>query len=126
MRRNKRVLIVDDNDIVRNTLCEYMLRIGFEIGVAKNGVEALKIFTSKIFDLVITDFQMPKMDGHLLACKIKKKRPKTEIIMISGDEEISSQVENVCDYFLEKPFNLKEMAYLINCAFGLEDQKFKS
>ena len=103
-----------------------MLRRGFEIGIAKNAVEALKILNFDIFDLVITDFQMPNMDGHTLACHIRRKNPRTVIFMMSGNKKICSQVKNVADHFFEKPFILEEMAYLMDCAFGLENQKLAS
>ena len=122
MKKSHRVLVVDDNDDVRNSLCEVLLRTGFQIGIAENGVEALKIFSDKDFDLVLTDSQMPYMDGLTLACEIRKRKPKTLIIMMSADTQMSTQTKEVADYFLTKPFGIQEMHNLISRAFDSEAQ----
>jgi DNA-binding NtrC family response regulator len=123
MKKKQRLLIVEDNDDMRNTLSEFLLRKGFQIGIAENGVEALKIFNDKDFDLVLTDFQMPYMDGLMLACEIKKKKPKTLVIMMSGDTQMGGRTKEVADYFVAKPFGINEMQNLINRAFEAKAQK---
>ena len=123
MKSKKRVLIVDDNNDIRNVISEYLLIEGFEIGIAENGVNALKLFIDKDFDLVLTDFQMPYMDGLILACEIKKVNPKTLIIIMSGNIHTDLQTKYVADYIIAKPFGLDEMHNLINYAFGSEAQK---
>jgi DNA-binding response OmpR family regulator len=117
MKPPKSVLIVEDNDVIRNGLAEFLLRKGFEIGIAANGKDGLKIFTDKAFDLVLTDFRMPSMNGLTLASEIKKKQPKTIIIMMSGDRQINMRTKGVADYFLTKPFGIKEIYNLVSGAF---------
>jgi CheY-like chemotaxis protein len=117
MKPTKSVLIVDDNDEIRNSLAELLLRKGFEIGIAENGREGLKIFTDKAFDLVLTDFQMPYMNGLMLASEIKKKQPKTIIVMMSGDRQMSAQTKGAADHILAKPFGVKELYNLLGGTF---------
>ena len=123
MKSKKRILIVDDNNDIRNAISEYLLIEGFEIGIAENGVNALKLFIDKDFDLVLTDFQMPYMDGLKLACEIKKVNPKTLIIIMSGNIHTNLQTKYVADYIIAKPFGFDKIHNLINYAFGSEAQK---
>jgi DNA-binding response OmpR family regulator len=88
-------------------------RKGFEIGIAENGREGLKIFLDKAFDLVLTDFRMPYMDGLILESEIRKKQPKTIIVMMSGDQKLSAQTRGAADHILAKPFGVKEIYNLV-------------
>ena len=118
MQPNKqRVLVVDDDVGICDALSQCLLRRGFEVAVAENGVQALRIFSEEGFDLVLTDLKMPHMDGLMLASDIKKKQPQTLLIMMSGYAQTSVQPNNVVDYFVAKPFGLKEIYNLMNCAF---------
>jgi DNA-binding response OmpR family regulator len=117
MEPKKNVLIVEDNDVIRNALAEFLLRKGFEIGIAKNGREGLKIFNDRNFDLVLTDFRMPYMNGLLLASEIKKKKPRTIIIMMSGDAQMSPRTKGAADHILPKPFGIKEIYDLMSSVF---------
>ena len=78
------ILLVDDNDhglIARKAVLE---ELGYKISVAHNGEEALELFAARKFDLVVTDYKMPKMNGIELIQKIRKSNSDTRIIMLSG------------------------------------------
>ena len=122
MKRTLRVLVVDDDDIIRSIVSEFLSKMGIEVESAGNGVEALNIFIEKSFDLVLTDVRMPYMDGLTLVCEIKRKKPKTVIIMMSGHVHGGGQTNRHADHFLTKPFGLKEMYHLINRAVEPETQ----
>ena len=109
MKSKKRILIVDDDYDIRNILSRYLLIQGFEVETADNGLEALEIFTEMYFDAVLTDFQMPGMDGIKLADQIRKHDPKKLIIMMTSNRLMSSQEEELVDYVVEKPFELNEI-----------------
>lgn len=78
------ILLVDDNHdglVVRKSLLE---EHGFRVHVAKNGEEGLKLYESLHFDIVVTDYRMPRMDGvELIAC-IRQRTPGARIILLSG------------------------------------------
>jgi two-component system sensor histidine kinase BarA len=122
MKRILRVLVVDDDDIIRRVFCEFLSKMGIEVESAGNGVEALGTFVEKSFDVVLTDVQMPCMDGLTLAREIKGKKPKTLIIVMSGHVHVGGQTNCYADHFLTKPFGLKEMYHLINRAVESETQ----
>lgn len=109
--KKRRILIVDDNEDILDILSEFLLIQGFEAECAGDGVEALSLFSEYHFDAVLTDFQMPCMNGLNLAHEIRKKEPKTLIIMMTSDIWMSAQENDFMDYVVEKPFKLKE----INC-----------
>ncbi len=81
---NARILLVDDNC---NGLCArkaVLEEIGYRIATATNGKEALVLFNQSPFDVVVTDFRMPGMDGSELIRRIKDVEPRTRFILLSG------------------------------------------
>ncbi len=84
VRRGLRMLVVDDEAPVRETLAATLAHDGHIVTLAKNGVEGLRQFMSGVFDLVVTDRAMPGMSGDQMAAAIKQFRPKTPIILLTG------------------------------------------
>ncbi|HPJ93429.1 MAG TPA: response regulator, partial [Deltaproteobacteria bacterium] len=85
-----RILVVDDSAVVRSVLSKELLRSGVEVTQAENGQQAFDIALCKEFDLIITDVEMPVMDGIEL-CRKLKSNPRTEktpiVILSSLDHE---------------------------------------
>ncbi len=78
------VLLVDDNRdglLVRSSLLE---ELGYQVKMAKNGEEGLKLFESSNFDVVVTDYRMPRMNGVELIERIRKVNPNARVILLSG------------------------------------------
>lgn len=79
-----RILLVDDNSAglkARKTVLE---ELGYRVTSALNGEEALEQFAEQKFDLVITDYKMPRMDGTDLIARLRRKTPDLPIILLSG------------------------------------------
>jgi CheY-like chemotaxis protein len=114
--KKQRILIVDDNNDILDILSEFLLIQGLEAECAGNGVEALSLFSEYHFDAVLTDFQMPCMNGINLAHEIRKKEPQTLIIMMTSDTWMSVQENDFIDYVVEKPFRLKEIHSILQGA----------
>jgi CheY-like chemotaxis protein len=72
----KRIMMADDNKAVQDIVSEFLEFLGYEVALAINGIEALAVFLASTFDLVLTDLEMPAMDGLSLAGHIKRKVPK--------------------------------------------------
>jgi DNA-binding NtrC family response regulator len=102
-----RILVVDDEDIVRTSCSRTLSPEGYEVRLAKNGVEGLKIANEERFDLVLTDLKMPDMDGIEVLRIIKEKWPETEVIIVTGYQTVDTAVKAIklgaYDY-IEKPF----------------------
>ena len=81
---NSHILLVDDNRdglLVRRCLLE---EVGYRVEIATNGEDGLKLFQSSAFDVVVTDYRMPRMDGGELIRRIRLLKPNTRIILLSG------------------------------------------
>ena len=81
---NPHILLVDDNRdglLVRRSLLE---EVGYRVEIASNGEEGLRVFESALFDVVVTDYRMPRMDGGELIQRIRQLKPNTHIILLSG------------------------------------------
>jgi len=122
---NKKILIVDDDKINRDILHLTLSRFGAEISTAENGKEGLRLFLITKYDLVITDYNMPEMDGMELAFEIKKQSKITPIIMCTGTDVHSLCVYNgkywCIDYFVPKPFHLLEIQKVVKDALNPVD-----
>ena len=104
--RGKRVLVAEDQEPVRACLRMLLEMEGHQVTEASNGAEALKAFASGHFDLVITDFEMPVLNGNELAVRIKQLAPSLPILMISASTWARRDAKNPVDALLEKPFTV--------------------
>jgi CheY-like chemotaxis protein len=107
--RDKKILLVEDQDLVRAALRMMLELDGHHVTEASNGAEALNSFTIGEFDLIITDFEMPKMKGNELAASIKRLAPSQPILMITASEKARGEVENPVDAFLNKPLTVSDL-----------------
>jgi CheY-like chemotaxis protein len=108
----KRVLIVDDNENIREMLSRVLSWYGLEVNEASNGLDALTLLTGNNFRLVLTDLQMPGMDGVTLAGKIRKKWPAIRIVLVTGMDRkaVERKLKAGCvDFVLYKPFAVNEL-----------------
>lgn len=106
-----RLLIVDDEEKIREVVKEYALLNGYEVVQADDGLEALNVFDNNDIDLVILDIMMPKLDGYEV-CKRIKQKSNTPVIMLSArGEEIDKLFgfEIGVDDYMVKPFSPKEL-----------------
>ncbi|HMP95063.1 MAG TPA: response regulator, partial [Phnomibacter sp.] len=87
-----KVLIIDDERAIRNTLAEILQDEGYKVEVAENGEEGLEKFKKCPFDVVLCDIKMPKMDGIEFLEKSREINPDVPLIMISGHGTIETAV----------------------------------
>ena len=116
------ILMAEDYKITQDVVSEFLEYLGFEVALANNGVEALAAFQENDFDLVLTDLQMPAMDGLTLAGHIKKRSPYTPIILMTGSDKetlLDQKVKKSVDSVIYKPFLMEELQRTIHEALGL-------
>ena len=114
------ILVVDDDHAIRTILSSLLSMMGFQVALATNGHEALDLFAKSRFEFVLTDFQMPGMDGFTLASNIKSSSPKTPVIMITGSDEsvVQQRMGKGCvDRVLFKPFKLEDIYESVEVAW---------
>jgi CheY-like chemotaxis protein len=106
-----RILIIDDEEAMRETLSAVLAQNGHEVIVASNGREGLQRHTEHPADLIITDIVMPEMDGIEIISQIKRLRHETPVIAMSGNahRELYAQVAKSIGAWLTlvKPFEPK-------------------
>lgn len=111
-----RVLVVEDDELMRVFLTQILKEEGYQIQAAENGMEALEKIQMSDFDLVITDLKMPKLSGIELMRESRKEKPEIRWIIITAYGSISNAVEAVkagaADY-LTKPFRDPEELRLV-------------
>src|SRR5210317_2136347 len=116
----KRILIVDDEEIVVRSCLRILSEEEFDIDVANNGLEALSRVNEKDYDMMILDIMMPKMNGIEVLQRVKETHPDIDVIMITGLNEIETAVKamklGAFDY-LPKPFDPEELELVVNRAF---------
>ena len=113
----RRILITDDKEIIRNLLLDFLSSYGCEAASAKNGAEALEMLKEEPFRLLITDLDMPEMDGIELIRNVRNLLiPVTIIGMSLGDKE-SEFLKAGADYFLSKPFTFRYLKSILNFVF---------
>jgi len=108
------VLIVDDNELIRDALVDFFSFNGYEAFTAGNGAEALTLLKKKSFSIMITDFKMPKMNGIELTKSVRKLKIPVIIIGMSADDHEELFLVAGSDYFLLKPIDFKLLKSLLN------------
>ena len=109
---SEKILVVDDDDSIRDVVSKMLCRLGFKVSSADSAESGLALFFKNKFDLVITDFSMSGMDGINLAYYIKEKSPSTQVVLMTGDDKavILSKIKGTAvAKALFKPFTLAEM-----------------
>lgn len=112
-RSSFRLLIVDDETAVLDLLEIVLGSEGHRLTTATNGPEALCFFEEDDFDLVITDRNMPEMDGEALAAEIKRRDPRMPILLISGHPPPTLDTAKF-DLILAKPFTKQALLNAIH------------
>ncbi len=108
----KAILIVDDDDDIREAVAEYLNILNYDVGIASGADEALKTLESFKADIVLTDIMMQGMDGLDLTRKIKASFDETDVIVMTGYSAAYSYEEAVqsgASDFIFKPFRLEEL-----------------
>jgi CheY-like chemotaxis protein len=118
----KRLLLVDDDQGIRELVSQVLRIGGYSISEASNGAEALALFSKSRFDLVITDFEMPVMKGDELVDKVRRLVPGQRIIMASGTRpKLRDRLPKV-DVCVDKPFQIADLLSAVHHVLLPQDQ----
>jgi len=114
---SEKILVVDDDEAICQTLADMMGVLGHNSKTARDGFQALKILEEEPFNIVISDIKLPGIDGLSLIKKIKEKSPETDIISITGyvsKYSYTDVIKNGASDFITKPFVVDEMEAKLN------------
>jgi two-component system phosphate regulon response regulator OmpR len=113
--RGRHILIVDDDDRIRELLKEYLARAGFRVTAASGGAPARRLIESLAFDLAVLDVMMPGEDGFSLTRWLREQRGpagRTPILMLTARGQSEDRIEGLklgADDYLAKPFEPEEL-----------------
>ncbi len=112
-----KILVVDDQDMMRDSLAATLVREGHEVIAATDGATAVARLNNGRFDLMITDLKMPKMTGIELLAEAKKLRPEMPVVLMTAFATVQTAVEamklGAYDY-IQKPFDGEEIKHLVD------------
>ncbi|MDR1017554.1 MAG: response regulator transcription factor [Lachnospiraceae bacterium] len=115
-----RILVVDDEEAIRNGLTEYLEFMDYEVVQASDGMEAIKLCKEQDFDAIVMDVMMPKIDGFTAIKEIKKEKDIPTLMLSARSEEYDKLhgFDLGIDDYVTKPFSLKEVAARLNVIIG--------
>jgi YesN/AraC family two-component response regulator len=120
----KSLLLVDDEQIIRNSLSRELANDALEVTTAASGEEAVARINKGCFDLVMTDLLMPGIDGFQVLKVAKKKNVQTMVIILTGYGDMESTIDALrlgADDFLQKPCDTDELLYRISNCFAKQE-----
>jgi DNA-binding NtrC family response regulator len=115
----KRALVIDDEQVVLNSVSKILMAENFEVYTTMNGGTGISRAINESFDIVLTDIRMPFVDGFKVLREIRRFKPGIPIVIITGYATVNSAVQAVrlgaTDY-IEKPFTPEQLLRIVNAA----------
>jgi len=122
-------LVVDDSMLIRHTVCRFLEERGFAVESATNGLEALEALKRVRPDIIITDIQMPKMNGSELITAVKKQPALAgiPIVIVAGRQSGFEQTEKRANFTIFKDIDIEDqLAKAVQVVLGAKAQAAKS
>lgn len=124
-----RILVVDDELLIRDLLYDFFASQGWEIIVAEGGQKAVDYLKNQKFDVVLTDLKMPDIDGMDLTGRIRNLYGDLPVIIMTGYPSLDSAVEALrykVDDYIVKPFNVNKLFKTVKRVVELKRQEVNS
>jgi len=118
------IMVVEDDVDLLEALSETLQSAGYLVTQAKDGRDALSVLEDNIFDLIVTDIQMPRMDGHALLKKVKEKCPELPVMLMTAYGSIQQAVDAMRDGavdYMVKPFEAEVLVNMVSRYAGRPD-----
>ena len=119
MSEKANILIIDDEEAIRDSCSQALKQEGYTVKTAKDGKEGLKSFRQNFFHSVLLDLKLPGLDGMMVLSRIKEENPETPVIIITGYASIKSAVEAIkrgASDYLPKPFTPEQLRVIVKKA----------
>ena len=129
MNKEANILIIDDEESIRDSCALALKKSGYSTASADNGIDGIQLFKSQFFHVVLLDLRLPGVEGMEVLRIIKEESPETPVIIITGYASIESAVETIkhgaFDY-IAKPFNTEELRVIVAKALKSRDIFFET
>ena len=112
-----KILIVEDEVLLAKAIQALLEKKGFDVEVVHDGESGAEYAELGVYDLLILDVMMPKLDGFALAARVRAKRCSTPILMLTARSGVEDRIQGLnagADYYLTKPFDSRELLACIN------------
>jgi len=112
-----KILIIEDEKLLAQSLQTLLTLKGFEVEVVYDGEDGADYAETGVYDLLILDVMMPKLNGYQVARQVRARRITTPILMLTAKGEVQDRIEGLnagADYYLTKPFDNQELLACIN------------
>lgn len=112
-----KILVVEDEALLADSIKSLLMQHGFEVDTTYDGESGLEYAELGIYDLLILDVMMPKINGYEVAKRIRMKRLGTPILMLTAKTQLEDRIAGLdsgADYYLAKPFDTRELLACIN------------
>jgi DNA-binding response OmpR family regulator len=118
----KKILLIEDEESIREYMSFLLQNNGFQVIEAKNGAEGMTFFSKEKFDLVVTDIVMPEKDGMEIMQAVREIDPKTIMLAVSGAmsyrDLLAGAGKSGADEVIQKPFTENEFLKIVNCCLN--------
>ncbi|HSO18446.1 MAG TPA: response regulator, partial [Desulfosarcina sp.] len=123
---NARILVVEDEEIMRITVLDHLRAQNWPADEAADGAAALELVRANHYDLILSDIRMPGLDGETLLTRVKQLSPRTDVVMMtahgSTDDAVRCLKKGAADYIL-KPFDLDDLSFRIGRILEMQEVK---
>ena len=112
-----KILLIEDDKALCETVRTLLTQKGFDVDCALDGADGLSLAERGIYDLLILDVMLPKMDGYEVATRLRSNQNHTPILMLTARSELEDRIRGLdsgADYYLTKPFEIRELMACIN------------
>ena len=128
----QKILIVEDDLDIQDLLKNFLQEVGYETAIACDGMEAISLFSSAHFDLILLDIMLPKIDGFTV-CELIRRQSQVPIIMLTalnGEEEQIKGLDLQVDDYITKPFSMpiliRKIAAVLRRSTMIPDQEHQT
>jgi len=126
--KNPRILVIDDDRVIRQTIAVTLEDEGYSVDTAENGREAIEKANANYYNLAIVDWRLPDFEGTKLLGKLKETTPKMAKIMLTGYPSMNNAIEAVnerADAFLTKPVAIDKLLAKMKELLELQEEENK-
>jgi len=128
MDKRARILVVDDDENIRNTLKPVLEDEGYVVDLAKDGYEAIAMTEQALYNIALIDIRLPDMEGVELLTRMRDTVPKMRKIMITGYPSVQNAIEAVnrkADAYLVKPVDVEKLLKTIRAHLEMQENEKK-
>ena len=124
-----RLLIVEDEKELCDTIAKSLYDVGYEVDTSYNGSEALEYVLTEEYDLIVLDLNLPGIDGMDILRELRRENEETKVLILSARSQIADKVEGLdagANDYMEKPFHLQELEARIRSHMSSLRKKLKA